>query len=253
MPDNTVVSKKNNRLTLFRRVTQIGMLTILGQWSFYGIFRCPFPVPFVSCINCPVITCHGRIFTLFWGFWLAIPFLVFLFGRVFCGWICPGGLVNQIIGKIFALKMRIKNTFNTIAHWGKYFGLALAFYLWLVIDNPRWIVPIRVGEFWNSIKLSFEHANTYWLIRMFFVLAFLLAGFGLANAWCRYACPTGGMLELLKRFSIFKIKKTEACKNCNTCLKACEMGTRPDEINCTNCGDCLHLCPENAIKIKRKR
>lgn len=244
---------KSNKLTLFRRLSQIGMLFILGQWSFYGIFRCPFPVPFISCINCPVISCQGRMVTLFWGTWLIVPLSVILFGRVFCGWACPGGLVTQLIGKLAILKVRVKNVFNIIAPWGKYLGLALALYLWLAMDNPRWAVPIRVGAFWNSITLTFEHANNYWRIRTLFVLGFLAAGLVLSNVWCRYACPTGGLLEVFKRFSLFMVFKTDGCKDCNTCRKVCEMGTRPQELNCTNCGDCLKICPENAIELGRKR
>ena len=255
MSDNITTEKKKDKLKLFRRLTQVGMLAILGQWSFYGIFRCPFPVPYVSCTNCPVITCQGRIMALFWGFWLLLPISIFLLGRVFCGWACPGGLINQIIGKIAFFKGKAKNTFTTIALWGKYFGLIFVLYLWLIIDNPRWMVPIRVGEFWNSIKLSFEHASNFWLIRTFFVISFIIVGFWLANAWCRYACPSGGLLELLKRFSLFKvvIKNPSFCNGCNICLKACEMGTRPEEANCTNCGDCLSFCPQNTISIARKR
>ena len=240
-------------LTAVRRIIQIGMLTILGQWAFYGIFRCPFPVPYLSCINCPVITCHGRILNMFWGFWLLLLVSVILFGRMFCGWACPGGLLNQIIGLISFFKLRARNTLNIIVPWGKYPALVIVLYLWLMMDNPRWIVPIRVGEFWNSLVLSFEHANTYWLIRTFFVIGVVVAGFGLANAWCRFVCPTGGILEIVKKLSLFKVYKTEACNDCNECLKICEMGARPDENNCTTCIDCLHACPEDAIKVGRRK
>src|SRR5512138_3848353 len=83
---------RTSLLMWWRRIAQTMSLAILGQWSFYGIFRCPFLVPYVSCQNCPVITCHGRLFTMFWGFWLLLPVSVLLVGRAFCGWACPGGL-----------------------------------------------------------------------------------------------------------------------------------------------------------------
>jgi ferredoxin-type protein NapH len=82
--------KKKNRLTVMRRTTQGAMLLVLGQWSFYGLFRCPFAVPFVGCQTCPVITCWGRFTGLFWGFWIALPLISTLFGRAFCG--------NRIVG-----------------------------------------------------------------------------------------------------------------------------------------------------------
>ncbi|NLN60023.1 MAG: 4Fe-4S binding protein [Deltaproteobacteria bacterium] len=229
------------------------MLFVLGQWSFYGIFRCPYPVPFVDCQVCPVITCWGRITSLFWGLWLFVPLSVILFGRAFCGWLCPGGFVNQLIGKAAIFKLRTRNRFSKWAPLGLCLGLAVTLFLWLVLGNPRWIIPIRIGEFWPSIGLSFEHASTAWLIRTFTVLGLVAAGLVIANLWCRFVCPTGCLLEWFKRVAIFRVFKTDACNNCDACLKICEMGTRPDEVNCTNCGDCLKSCPENAIKIGRKR
>ena len=81
----------------WRRLVQIAALAVMGQWSFYGIFRCPFIVPYVSCQNCPVLTCHGRLFTLFNGVWLLIPASAILFGRAFCGWACPQTVYMEFV------------------------------------------------------------------------------------------------------------------------------------------------------------
>lgn len=244
-----IEKNKKTKLVWLRRAIQFGMLGVLGQWSFYGIFRCPFLVPFVSCQTCPVITCWGRIPALFWGFWAGFPVLAIFFGRAFCGWACPGGLINQLIGKVSVFKLRIKNDKIKWASFGVFISLIISVWIWLALHNPRSMIPIRTGEFLNSIKLSFEHATPIWLIRSFIVIGFVLAGFILANLWCRFLCPTAGVLELVKKLSIFRIYKTSACNDCNRCLRICEMETRPDEENCTNCGDCLKICPVNAIKI----
>lgn len=244
---------KVSKISWLRRILQLAFLGLLGQWSFYGIFRCPFLVPFVSCQTCPVITCWGRISSLFWGFWIGFPVLAIIFGRAFCGWACPGGLTNQLIGKLCFIKLRVKNEIVKKLSFGVFISLIISVWILLAMDNPRTMVPIRTGEFFNSIKLSFEHAETVWLIRSYIVIAFIFGGFVLANLWCRFVCPTAGVLELIKKVSIFRFYKTPACNNCNRCLKVCEMATRPDEQNCTNCGDCLNSCPVDAIKIGRKK
>lgn len=236
-----------------RRVVQMSMLGVLGPWAYYGVFRCPFLVPFVNCEACPVITCWGRITSLFWGFWLLLPVSVLFVGRAFCGWLCPGGFINQFIGKFSLLKLRTRNRIVKFAPIGMAIGLAAVAIIWFGMQNPRMIVPIRVGEFWGSIRLSFEHASLAWLVRTFIVLGLVAAGLLVANLWCRFVCPTGGLLELFKGMAIFRVFKTSACNNCDACLRACEMGTRPDETNCTNCGDCLKTCPVDAIKFGHKK
>lgn len=242
---------KGSSLTWWRRSVQIAALAVMGQWSFYGIFRCPFIVPYVSCQNCPVLTCHGRLFTLFNGVWLLIPASAIFFGRAFCGWACPGGLVNQLLGKIAPVKLKVRNRLTLFMPWFKYLAAALTLWIWLVWGQPREAVPIRIGDFFDSVALTFEHANLLWLVRTFFVLGMVAAGLLVAGAWCRFACPTGGILEALKPLSLFKVYKSDRCNDCEKCLMVCEMGTRPGEPNCTNCCDCLSVCPRDAIGVGR--
>lgn len=253
-PGKAAKHEKRGRLTLhwWRRLIQTAMLAVLGQWSFYGIFRCPFMIPYVSCQNCPVLTCHGRLLTLFWGFWLLLPLSILLFGRAFCGWACPGGLVVQLASKLAPFRLPGKHLLiRWRLSWGKYLGLALALSVWLALGQPREAIPIRVGEFFTSVALTVEHANLVWLVRTGVVLAMLALGLLVAGAWCRFVCPTGGLLEALKGISLFKVYTTDACNHCDKCLRACEMATRPAETNCTNCGDCLSSCPAHAIHIGR--
>jgi ferredoxin-type protein NapH len=238
-------------LTWWRRITQIVSVAVLGQWSFYGIFRCPFIVPYVSCQNCPVITCHGRLLSIFWGFWLLLPISALIFGRAFCSWFCPGGLLNQLLGMLGSAKLRIRNAFTKTAPYFKYLGLAIALYVWLIYGQPRLAVPIRIGEFFSSFAFTFKNAGLAWLVRSVFVLGFVVLGLLLSNAWCRFACPTGGLLEIIKSISLFKVYKDEKCDGCDQCLQVCEMGTRPAEPNCTNCCDCRTVCPHDAIHIGR--
>ncbi|TRO82272.1 4Fe-4S binding protein [Desulfuromonas acetexigens] len=246
-----VTEKGPVALTRWRRLSQATMLVVLGQWSFYGIFRCPFIVPYVSCQNCPVVTCHGRLFSLFWGFWLLLPVSVLLFGRAYCGWLCPGGLVNQLFAQTAPFSLRLKNRLTTLAPYGKYLTLAVALYVWLGMGQPRTNIPIRVGEFFGAVALTFEHADLSWLVRTSVVLGLTALGLIFANAWCRYFCPAGGLLEAVKGIAFFKVYKTHSCNDCDKCRKVCPMGTRPGEVDCTNCGDCLPVCSVDAIGIGR--
>ncbi|MBW1824744.1 MAG: 4Fe-4S binding protein [Deltaproteobacteria bacterium] len=191
-----------------RRMTQIAFLIFLGEFSFYGIFRCPFAVPYVSCGNCPVIQCPGR--KLWLGFWIVLPVSAIIFGRFFCGWACPGGFVSELLGKLSLARGKMKGALEKVVSSGKY----------LVIAGSLVVFLLGLG------------------------LAILIPGF-----WCRYLCPTGGILEAFRRFSLFKYFKTKDCNDCDKCRKLCDLETRPSEINCTNCGACSNICPVDAIKV----
>ena len=233
-----------------RRIAQIAFLILLGEFSFYGIFRCPFAVPYVSCGNCPVIQCPGR--KLWLGFWIILPLSAIIFGRFFCGWACPGGFVSELLGKLSLLRGKIKGALEKVLSSVKYLVIAGSLVVFLLMNNPRWAIPIRIGNFFNSVKLTFEHADNLWTARTLFVLTGLGLVILIPGFWCRYLCPTGGIFEAFRRFSLFKYFKTKDCNDCDKCRELCDLETRPLEINCTNCGACRNICPVGAIKVGRK-
>ena len=239
-----------NAASLKRRVTQIVSLAILGEWSFYGIFRCPFAVPYLSCGNCPVIQCPGR--SLWMWSWMAIGASALIFGRAFCGWICPGGFVSEMTEMIMPVRIKVRGIVAKIAASAKYLLLAISLYYFWVLNNPRWAVPVRTGEFFNSVWLTFEHANMLWLYKTLGLTGiFFVAGFVIPRFWCRFLCPTGGLLDIFNRVAPVKAVADERCTDCDTCRNKCSMDVRPAEINCINCGSCLALCPEEAICYSR--
>lgn len=230
-----------------RRASQMVFLVILGEFSFYGVFRCPFAVPYVSCGNCPVLQCPGR--DLWIPVWIGLLVSGIVFGRSFCGWGCPGGLVSELLGRLAVLRGRARNTLEAVS---KYPAVVASLVVLFLLHNPRWAIPIRTGDFFNSVSLTFEHADQLWLWRTGFILGGLGHAVIIPHFWCRYLCPTGGLLELFNRIAIFKYFMTPACNDCDSCRDGCLAETRPAEINCVNCGDCKDVCPVEAIRIGTK-
>jgi ferredoxin-type protein NapH len=230
-----------------RRISQLGFLLLMGEFSFYGIFRCPFAVPYVSCGNCPVLQCPGR--DLWMPVWIGLLVSGLIFGRAFCGWGCPGGLVSELLGKLAPLRGKTKSAIEAV---GKYPVVIASLLVLFVLNNPRWAIPIRTGDFLNSVSLTFEHANQLWLWRTGFIVGGLAMAIFIPHFWCRYICPTGGLLEILNRIAVVKYYKTSACNECDKCRKSCFAETRPAEVNCVNCGECASSCPVGAVKLGRK-
>ncbi|GEM_PF-1456895 len=144
-----------------------------------------------------------------------------------------------------------KGKFREILSSLRYIVLLAGITFIFLLNNPRWAILIRIGEFFISIKLTFGHADTFCLIRTTFIIIGFYLIIVIPHFWCRYLCPTGGMLEALKKISLFKYSMTDQCNQCDTCRKACSVKTRPGEINCTNCGDCKNTCPVEAITLKK--
>lgn len=231
-----------------RRVIQVASLYFIGLFSYYGIFRCPFAVPYVSCENCPVIQCPGKKIWL--TTWIGIIASAILFGRAFCSYACPAGMIAELFSKVAVLKGKIKGKFDQYLSYIKYLSLAVAIYLFWFAHNPRWAVPIRTGgDFWQSTFLTFQHAFPFWFIRTGFVVGAILIGLIIPYFWCRYFCPTGALLGLFGKFSIFKYRISSNCTDCGKCDRHCDLETRPEQQNCTNCGSCSHVCPVDAIKL----
>ena len=238
-------------LLLANRILQWLSLAFLGEWALYGVFRCPFVIPFISCQNCPVLTCPGRVAHTFWGVWGAWLALAALCGRAFCGWICPGGLLGRILAQN-PFKLRMVPSAYVSFSYVKYLVLLCCIVIYFVLNQPRVNIPIRIGDFWTAAGLTFEHAFPMWLFRSSFLLAIVAASLFVAMAWCRFACPGGAILELMKKVAPFKVYKTSSCNDCGHCRKVCYMETRPEERNCTNCGDCISACPQKCIGIGLK-
>jgi ferredoxin-type protein NapH len=229
-----------------RRLSQLLFLGVIGEFSFYGVFRCPFAVPYVGCGNCPVLQCPGR--SLWLPVWIGLLISAIALGRAFCGWGCPGGLLSDLLSKLALFRVKVRNRLETAS---KLTVAAACILLFFVLNNPRWAIPIRTGEFFNSVRLTFEHASPFWLERTAFILAGIALAVLIPHFWCRFLCPTGGLLELFGKISLVKYYKTAACNECDRCRAACMAGTRPAEAGCTNCGDCIGSCPAEAIEFGR--
>ena len=251
--ENACVSKSVKKLSIWRRIVQFIFLFIMGKWVYYGVFRCPYIVPFVNCESCSMITCWGRITTYFYAWWIIIPIMAVLFGRAFCSWFCPSGWVNQMLGKLSISKWQNRKSYMRLFQLGMVTMVVLGAIVYFKYGNPRIMIPIRTSdEYFNAVILSMQFSEWYWAARTITVVSIIAESLIIANVWCRFVCPVGGIMELIRKISIFRVYKTDACDDCDACLRVCEMGTRPDEMNCTNCGECLHVCHKNAIKFGRK-
>ena len=146
-----------------------------------------------------------------------------LIGRgVFCGWLCPFGALQELLGQISRALRLPQWTPNAALEsrlrWGKYATaaalLVLAFVSIGTAESAAEIEPFK-----TAITAKFSRAWPYLL----YAGALLAASLFTERAYCRFLCPLGGVLAALDRFHLLdRLRRRAECGSpCRLCEAAC--------------------------------
>lgn len=186
------------------------------------------------------------------------------FGRLFCGYLCPAGGIQECAMLINGKNPRQgwKNNIK-YAIWMVWVLGVIASYLFAKRD-------IKINFFYQtdhgiSISDIYAYIVYYGIVLLVFVPSVL---FG-KRIFCHYFCWMApfmvignkiGKLLHIKRLGLNA--KKEACINCRICDKNCPMGINVsekvltesmDDNECILCGACVDNCPKKAIAYKVSR
>jgi ferredoxin-type protein NapH len=193
---------------------------------------------------------------LYWPFLMTalIPIaLTVVFGRFFCGWICPATFLYEL-NTNFAAWLRWAGLKPGNRHFDKrlkYAVLALGLVLSAVTGSVMVAAvypPALIGrEIYYGIALGgFGAGAVFFLATLLFDLLVARRGF------CRYLCPGGALYSLLGRYRLIRIRRiVETCNDCAKCNAVCEFDLDPlhDGFGqeCNNCTACIAVCPTDAM------
>lgn len=193
-----------------------------------------------------------------------------IFGRVICGFLCPVGLIQELIYKIKTPKLR-KSRYTRALSYFKYVMLAV-----FVICIPIMVftaqgVPLPAfckyicpaGTLEGAIGLLSNSVNSAWYVmlgllftRKFIIMILIaLACVFIFRAFCRFLCPLGAIYGLFARVALLGVKvDDEKCTDCGLCVNKCKLDIRRvGDHECVQCGQCVGECPTRAITWKRAR
>jgi polyferredoxin len=93
------------------------------------------------------------------------------------------------------------------------------------------------------------------------LLASLIGSLFINRVFCRYLCPMGGFLALIRGIGVFRVKRNDAtCIHCNACDRICPVDVRVESVaevksaECINCCECVNVCPvPSTLWVGRKR
>ncbi len=180
---------------------------------------------------------------------LILPIVLALFlGPVFCAWVCPWGLISELIDRLLPRAKRSRPRWLGLLRWTTQGALlvgSLVSGLPLVatVSAPRLITMFPI----ELIFLSGLSLGTAALLCGLLTLEFVLP----RRLWCRALCPVGSVLVLLRwprTLSIGWAQPTCRPTDCGTnCVQVCSWSLDPKDMGpyagCTNCGACIEGCP----------
>ena len=273
-----------------RKIVQFGtlLLTNLNLKGFLNgtIYKGPLKnicVPGLNCYSCPgaLGSCPlGALQAVIGSMKYQISFYVigFLtlfgiaFGRLICGWLCPFGLVQDLLYKIRVRKVTLPSALDRRLRYLKYLILLTFVLLFpLLLTNAlgiappyfcQWICPS--GTLFGGIPLMLTQPSLRSAIgflfqwKMLLLILFLAGAVILYRPFCKYVCPLGAIYAFFNRFSFYQMEvDKESCCGCGGCEKACPMQVpvreHPNHRECIRCGVCRSHCPSGALQSRLPR
>ncbi len=212
--------------------------------------------------------------------WLSLVLLAItaVLGRVFCGWACPLGTLNNMVGALRRWHLtdrprgwfRLKYYLLIALLAGSLFSLQLT-----GIFDP---LSLTVRSLSLGIYPAFNYAvnsaldaayqpgvkgltsaadvankalqdtvlafrQPYFRQGALMSLLFLgILGLNLVEKrfWCRYLCPLGALLGLTSRFAFLKRSVSEGCNTCGLCDKDCQGAASPGTKDAWLASECFY-------------
>ncbi|MCF2554643.1 4Fe-4S binding protein [Faecalicatena contorta] len=237
-----------------------------GKWK-------QFCNPGINCYSCPAarLSCPiGAMQAVSGSISFKISFYVVgfvlalgvLFGRAICGFICPFGLIQELLYKIPFPKKRLWKGFTYVKY---VILLVFVFLLPVVSVNTvgmgapafcEYICP--AGTLEGGIPLLATHPELRQIVGALFsfkaciLLLTLIGCLMICRFFCKVMCPLGAIYGILNKISLYHMEtNTENCVSCGKCHAVCPMDVNPaenpDSAECIRCGRCVEGCSRQAL------
>ncbi len=236
-------------------------------------------VPGMNCYSCPGAlgscpigalqsTLSSREYKISLYVFGLISLFGVIFGRFICGFLCPFGLIQDLLFKISFVKKVRKLKGEKFLRGIRFLILAV-----FVIILPMFIIDITglgkpwfckyicpVGTLEGGIPLVLMNESLRSAIGFLFkwkvaiLIAILFFSIIIYRPFCRYICPLGAIYGIFNKISFvrYRVDKSK-CTKCGLCQKKCKLSIKvyenPNSMDCIRCGKCMESCPVKAIKM----
>ena len=184
---------------------------------------------------------------------LAALGIALLLRKGFCGYICPVGLVSNLLaraGRRLGVQHQAAGRANSVLRLLKYPLLGFFVFTILVsMSGPaiRQFLTSPYNLTADARLLQFFQNPSATSLAVFGALGVL--SLVVKNPWCRFLCPYGALLGLFAWAGPTAVRRDEnACTQCGKCQRACPAAIPVQEKTvvrtpeCLGCGRCVGAC-----------
>lgn len=271
--------KNNLRLIIQIVFTSLTNLNLKGfiNGSIYKGPSKAYCVPGLNCYSCPgalgacpigsmQAVLNSRDFSL--SFYLGgfLTLVGGLSGRLTCGYLCPFGLVQDLLYRLPIFNKRKNLYLEKYLRKLKYISLGLFVIILPTfvkniagMGNPyfcKYICPS--GTLMGGIPLSIRNSlirsaiGNLFYFKLSILVFIIVLSIKTYRPFCKYLCPLGLIYGFFNPLALYKFRIDSSCIDCGQCQRVCKLdiNTRetPNSIDCIRCGDCIKQCPVGAIE-----
>lgn len=238
-------------------------------------------LPGLNCYSCPgalgscpigalqaVIATRNFNFSLYMsGFFLMVGAVL---GRFVCGWLCPFGLIQDLLHKIpFGKKIKSFKG-ERYLRFLKYavlviFVLLLPMFVLDVVGQGspwfcKWICPSgTLFAGWPLVLVNGGIRQTVGFLfawKNLIMVTLIVLSVVIYRPFCKFLCPLGAIYGFFNPVAIYRYRvDKDRCTGCLDCDRACKMNVKvcsqPNSMECIRCGNCLTACERKAISKVR--
>ena len=178
--------------------------------------------------------------------------VTYLFGKVFCGWVCYLGAIQEFI-HIDKVKIFQSEKAQKVMKWIRIVATAAVL---IQLTFTHVILWNKIAPFKVAVNLFSPNITGYILLGIV-----LISSVFIHRPFCKTICPVGllhGFVSKLPGASVLGINSS--CAGCKTCNTSCQINaitregntSKLDNEECIRCGDCMDDCKISSISIYKK-
>ncbi|MBN2536497.1 MAG: 4Fe-4S binding protein [Spirochaetales bacterium] len=197
------------------------------QYSTDHLFRLGF-LPFARDISISIFLIAG------------IPIITLLCGNIYCGYLCPFGALQELIGELRPIKLNTSPDKDRFLHYSRYIKYILLFSLAIAgaaIMNPSVFLFDPLTGFFRF------HGG---IIIVLFCLFILVLSFFFPRIWCRSFCPAGAFLSLIGKIRLLRFLVPRIMP------RYCDLGVKSNaDMDCICCDRCRITAYQNKMTMRK--